>query len=61
MCEIIERNKKEAATVAAAAATTKTIVNSIKTLMRTMNLTAKQAMMALEIPVTDYEKYLMLL
>lgn len=54
MCEIIERNKKEAAT-------TKTIVNSIKTLMRTMNLTAKQAMMALEIPVTDYEKYLMLL
>ena len=29
MCEIIERNKKEAATVAAAAATTKTIVNSI--------------------------------
>ena len=61
MCEIIERNRTEAATAAAAAATTKTIVNSIKTLMRTMNLTAKQAMTALEIPVTDYEKYLVLL
>ena len=53
MCEVIKKTIEEAT----ASAIVNTNVNSIKALMRTMNLTPKQAMMALEIPVADYEKY----
>ena len=31
---------------------------SIRSLMKTMNLTAQQAMEALQIPASEYEKYL---
>lgn len=35
-----------------------TTLASIRSLMKTMNLTAKQAMQALNIPASEYEKYL---
>ena len=52
MCEIIEMHRREAAIAA--------VAKSIKNLMETMNLTAEQAMKALKIPASDYNKYMAL-
>ncbi len=60
MCESIERNRREAAEKAAAEAATKTLASYIKNLMKTMNLTAEQAMVALKIPASDYAKYMVM-
>ena len=57
MCEIIERNRAEAATEAA----TRTKVEGIKNLMDSLKLTAQQAMAALKIPESDYPKYIAML
>lgn len=61
MCDIIERNRAEAAAKAAAEATIITKVESIKNLMDSLKLTAQQAMAALKIPESDYPKYMAML
>ena len=76
MCEIIERNRREAAAEAAAKALARgraegraegeakgrveTIVSSIKNLMESMNISAEQAMVALKIPDSDHAKYMVM-
>lgn len=65
MCDIIERNRAEAAAEAAAKAaaeaTIRTKVEGIKNLMDSLKLTAQQAMAALKIPESDYPKYMAML
>ena len=53
MCEVIERNRVEAAE--------KATEKAIKNLMDTLKLTVQQAMAALKIPESDYSKYMAML
>ena len=57
MCDIIERNRQEAAKEAAKKATKKANIISLKNLMKNMKLTAKQAMDALGIPESEQAAY----
>lgn len=50
MCKVIEEMREEVEE--------RTILKNIRTIMKTLKLTAEQAMEALEIPVSDKEKYL---
>lgn len=61
MCDIIERNRQEAAQEAAQKAAQKAIretnIASLKNLMKNLKLTAKQAMDALGIPESEQANY----
>ena len=54
MCDIIERNRQEAAKKAFKEAN----ITSLKNLMQNMKLTAKQAMDALDIPESERATYI---
>ncbi len=62
MCDIIERNRQEAAREAAQKAAQKAIketnITSLKNLMKNMKLSAKQAMDALGIPEGERSTYI---
>lgn len=53
MCDIINRNRKEASLESKHA----TRINDLKNLMSTMHLSAKQAMDALRIPENEQDFY----
>ena len=58
--EIVEAAEKAAAK-GKAEGQEKTLIENIRSLMETLNLTAKQAMDALKVPASEQEKYLALI
>ena len=61
MCEVMEELVKEGREQGIERGKLESLVSSIRNLMKTMNLTAKQAMDALLVPPADQEKIVTLL
>ena len=57
MCEIIRRNREEAAAEAAAEAIRNSTIEHLKNLIENLKLTAKEAMDVLEIPENERTFY----